>query len=94
MAFNRGNTARNSNNNAQGQNESWKAQGFLNLYLPTANGGRRKLGAIPLKEAKSNERQMLEWLKEDPTRVETILSKLEIEFRTAESDEGSGFDLG
>jgi hypothetical protein len=87
-------TLRSNNNSNQQNNEQWKAQGFLNLYLPTKDGGRRKLGAIPLKEAVSTEKAMLDWLKEDPTRVEAILNKLEIEFRTAEPKEGSAFDLG
>lgn len=73
---------------------SWKAQGFLNLYLPSKDGTRRKLGAIPLKEAKPSEKVLLEWLTEDPTRVAVILSKLIIEFNPAEQAEGTGFDLG
>ncbi len=76
------------------QNDSWKAQGFLNLYLPTKDGKRTKLGAIPLKESKANEKAMLAWLNEDPTRVATILSKLVIEYKSATPAEGSGFDLG
>lgn len=73
---------------------SWKAQGFLNFYLPDKKGGRRKLGAIPLKEAKANEKDLLVWLNEDPSRVQIIMNKLEMEYQPAESAEGSGFDLG
>ena len=54
MAFSTSNTAR--NNQASDNNESWKAQGFLNLYLPGKDGSKRKLGAIPLKESKPAER--------------------------------------
>lgn len=90
MAFST-NTARNTNNNAQSDN--WKAQGFLNLYLPNKDGKRTKLGAIPLKEGKPNEAKMLAWLKEDPSRVSVILEKLDIEFRSSEQTEGSSFDL-
>jgi hypothetical protein len=93
MAF-QSNQSTSRYNNTQQNNDQWKAQGFLNLYLPTKDGGRRKLGAIALKEAISTEKAMLDWLKEDPTRVQAILSKLEIEFRTAEPKEGSAFDLG
>lgn len=92
MAFN-SNTQRSNNNQSQGQNDSWKAQGFLNLYLPTREGKKTKLGAIPLKESNGREKQLLAWLNEDPSRAAQILSKLEIEYRSAEAGEGSAFDL-
>lgn len=79
---------------AQPSNDSWKAQGFLNLYLPRADGQRRKLGAIPLKDSKPNEKQLLDWLNEDPSRVSVILSKLVIEYQSATPADNSGFDLG
>jgi hypothetical protein len=90
MSFNTA-AATPSNNQA---NESWKAQGFLNFYLPAKNGQRKKLGAIPLKEAKTNEKHLLAWLNEDPSRVAQILSKLEIEYQSALPADTSGFDLG
>ena len=74
-------------------NESWKAQGFLNFYLPAKNGQRRKLGAIPLKESKANEKQLLAWLNEDPSRVSQILAKLEIEYQSAASNDEHAFAL-
>ena len=74
-------------------NTNWKAQGFLNLYLPDKKGGRRKLGAIPLKDAKPNEKELLAWLNEDPSRVDIIMAKLEMEYQPAEA-EGTGFALG
>ena len=75
-------------------NDNWKAKGFLNFYLPAKNGGRKKLGAIPLKETKANEKMLLAWLNEDPSRVGQILSKLEIEYQSALPAETSGYDLG
>ena len=74
-------------------NESWKAQGFLNFYLPAKNGQRRKLGAIPLKESKANEKQLLAWLNEDPSRVAQILAKLELEYQSAASNDEHAFAL-
>lgn len=76
-------------------NDNWKAQGFLNLYLPAkdAKGGRRKLGAIPLKESKPAEKMLLDWLNEDPTRVAAIMSKLVIEYQVADGGNTAGFDL-
>ena len=74
-------------------NESWKAQGFLNFYLPAKNGQRRKLGAIPLKESKVNEKRLLAWLNEDPSRVAQILAKLELEYQSAASNDEHAFAL-
>ena len=74
-------------------NESWKAQGFLNFYLPAKNGQRRKLGSIPLKESKVNEKQLLAWLNEDPSRVTQILAKLEIEYQSAAPNDEHAFAL-
>lgn len=74
-------------------NDNWKAQGFLNFYLPSKNGGRKKLGAIPLRESKGNEKALLAWLNEDPSRVAYILSKLEIEYQSALPADTAGFDL-
>lgn len=75
-------------------NDSWKAQGFLNLYLPSKNGEqRRKLGAIPLKDAKPAEKQLLDWLNEDPSRVSKLMEKLVIEYQSAVPDAANGFDL-
>jgi hypothetical protein len=80
--------------NASTSNEAWKAQGFLNFYLPSKEGGkRRKLGAIPLKMNKPSEKTLLEWLNEDPKRAAKILAKLEIEYQSATPGEGAGFAL-
>lgn len=88
MAFNR-QAQQQQNNQAE-----WKAQGFINLYLPTKDGSRVKLGAIPLKDSRNNEKTLLEWLNKDPeANAAKLLAKLEIEFRSAEPKEGSGLAL-
>ena len=76
-------------------NENWKAQGFLNLYLPAKDGGkRRKLGAIPLKDVKPAEKQLMAWLNEDPVaNAAKILAKLELEFQSATLADTAGFAL-
>jgi hypothetical protein len=74
-------------------NENWKSQGFLNFYLPDKNGEPRKLGSIGLKESKPNEAKLMAYLKEDPSRVDNLLSKLQVVFRPAEQDEEASFDL-
>lgn len=88
------NYVRNTRTQASTDQPDWKADYFLNLYLPGKEAGtRRKLGAIPLRVAKHNENQLIDWLKADPTRVETLLKKLIIEFQSAEPSDSSGFDL-
>lgn len=75
--------------------DTWKAQGFLNLYLPAKDGGkRRKLGAIPLKDSKPAEKILMAWLAEDPAgNSAKILSKLIIEYQSATPADTAGFDL-
>ena len=92
MAFATSSAAQ-TNSTANAANENWKAQGFLNFYLPAKNGQRRKLGAIPLKESKANEKRLLAWLNEDPSRVTQILAKLEIEYQSADSNDEHAFAL-
>jgi len=77
------------------QSDNWKASGFLNLYLPSKDGTkRRKLGAIPLKDSKQNELTLREWVEVDPIgRCAIILAKLELEYQSAVPNEGSEFDL-
>lgn len=87
MAFNNENTAR-SNNNRQ---EAWKADGFLNFYLPSKDGSRRKLGAIPLRGAKPNEKQLSDAIKKDPDLVKRILASLVLEYNPAEQTDGAAF---
>lgn len=83
-----------SQGQSQSRNESWKADAFINLYLPTKAGGRRKLGSVPLKGARPSEADLLKWLQEDPTRVSVILSKLELDFQLAGGNDDAAFDLG
>lgn len=75
------------------QNASWKADGFINLYLPNKGGGRRKLGAIKLFDNKPAEAGLRAWLEEDPNRALELLQKLEIEYNSAEGSDESGFAL-
>lgn len=81
-------------NTAAASETNWKAQGFLNLYLPSKDGKRRKLAGIPLKDNKPNEQSMREWLEKDPGNVAILLSKLIIEYQPAAQSEGSAFALG
>lgn len=93
MAFQMpGNNSGNSNN--QGNNENWKAQGFINIYLPGRGGKRRKLGSIALRDAKPAEKELIEFLKQDPENILALMAHAEIDFQLADDTENTGFDLG
>lgn len=96
MAFAKNNTNAGGDNNTAGSsnNDNWKATGFLNIYLPARDGTRVKLGAIPLKTSKPREKELAEWLVEEPEhRCAVLLQKLEMEYASAEPSDSKGFDL-
>ena len=62
MAFKNTSAARNQQSE---QNENWKAQAFINVYVATGEGNRRKLIGIPLKESKAFERMLIERLQQE-----------------------------
>lgn len=72
------------NNGEQAQNESWKAQGFINIYVKVGDG-KRKVGSIPLKESKAFERALLERLQQEGG-VEAFAANLEIDFQIADKE--------
>jgi len=93
MAFRTNTSAAAAMSNTLNQ-ENWKADGFVNLYLPSTDGGKRKkLGAIPLRSSKPSEAALLEWLKKDANNVNKLLSKLELDFQSVEASAAIGFAL-
>lgn len=73
-----------NNNGEQAQNENWRAQGFINIYV-TVGEGKRKVGSIPLKESKAFERALLERLQQEGG-VEAFQSNLTIDFQLADKE--------
>lgn len=94
MAYDRGNGNNGNKGNNNGNDANWKAAGFVNFFLPSKDGGRRKLGAIPLRAANVNEKSLNDWLNEDPSRAAKLLEAMQIEYQSAEPNEAKGFDLG
>ena len=91
MAFNKSGVNAPANN---GIPANKKAVGFVNFYLPTTNGGRRKVGAIPLREMFSNERTLAEWFAVDPVgRAVIFLQQLQVEYNASTPAEDTAFDL-
>ena len=81
----------------QGQvrDDSWKAQGFLNLYLMTKDGKKMRLGesGIPLKDSNAGVKELREWLEKDPANASKLLTTLIVEYRSATPTAGPGFVL-
>jgi hypothetical protein len=75
------------------ENEAWKSQAFINIYLPTKEGKRRKLGSIGLKVSRPAEKQLIDYLAEDPSRIGQLLARAEVDFQLAEGSEETAFDL-
>lgn len=84
----------NTRNNQSGNNDDWKADAFLNVFLPRRNGTRMKLGYFALKENNIDQAKLIAWIKEDPEgRLASLLDKLVIEFHEVSNQEESDLDL-
>lgn len=71
-----------------------KPSGYINLWLPaTKNGSRRKLGTIALRNDNPAEKQLIQWLKEDSSRIGMLLHSLSADFQEAKSSAEQCFDL-
>ena len=84
-----------SNTNARRNGEFEKALGFLNFYLPTKGGTRRKVGSIPLNGSKATEKQVFDALSSDPAAMERFVKALIVEFNPQidESAESNQLDF-
>ena len=85
MAFNTG-VKRNDTTNQQ--NDSWKAQAFVNLYVPTPEGGKRKIGSIALKDSKPFEAALIKRLQEEGG-LEAMKDALIVDFQMADKEVSS-----
>ena len=95
MAF-RPSTAR-SNTRAAApaqDNDDWKADAFINFYIPRATGTKGKIGAIALKKGNEHFAKLIEFLLADPKNVETFKSQMIIEVQSAAPVAGNEFLLG
>lgn len=94
MGFEINQTNSNGNNNGGGIPDNKRASGFINIYLPTKEGGKRKLGAIPLLDSDPRQKAVREVLEaEGDAGIARLHSKLIIEYNSATPTEGSAFDL-
>ena len=75
-------------------NDSWKAVGFINLYLSTVGGKEKKLGALPLRASRSAESELNAWLNAKAENIAKMASQLIVEFNDSEASHADLFDLG
>jgi hypothetical protein len=68
------------------QDSNWKAQAFINLYIPKAGtpDGKTKIGAIPLKAGNKFEAAMIERFSKDPEALKAMLAVMTMDFRLAD----------
>lgn len=92
MAFQLPNTSetQSADNRANAQ---WKNDAFINVYLPTGDGGKKKLGSIGLKIRKSAEAELINFLKADPSNVTKLLATAEVDFQMVDGSTSAGFAL-
>ena len=77
MGFNTG-----RNTKTQTQDDAWKASEFMNIYVPTKGGGRKKLAGVPLRESSNVEKAVMEKCATDEGR-EAFINSLQFEFVSA-----------
>ena len=84
-----------NSNNAQSDDNKWRADGFLNLYLPGADGNPKKLGAVALHKRKKGDQQIIEALEGESAQavLEYILQNLSAQYQPADGSGASGFAL-
>ncbi|WP_289101007.1 hypothetical protein [uncultured Marinobacter sp.] len=77
------------------QNDQWKSDAFINLYVPTRQGGRRKLGSVGLKLSKPMEKQILDFLADSGEEgLAQLKERLVLDFQRADGQNGDELDLG
>ena len=99
MAFQRTNAQTNVSNfprsEAPAQNDRWKVDAFVNLYFPTRDGSRVKLGAISLSVDKPTQKQLLDFIADGGDEaLEQLKDRLIMDFKRADGQNGTELDLG
>lgn len=80
----------------QGGRENWRSDAFINIYMPTRDGQRRKLGAIGLKADKPLDKQVLNYIADgdEEKALEAIKERMQLTFARADGNNGTELDLG
>ena len=77
------------------KNENWKSDAFLNIYMPTRQGGRRKIGSVGLKLNKPMDKQLLDYLSDAGEEgLAALKERIVLDFQRADGNNGDELDLG
>ena len=80
---------------AAAKNENWKSDAFLNIYMPTRQGGRRKIGSVGLKLNKPMDKQLLDYLSDaGEDGLAALKERIVLDFQRADGNNGDELDLG
>jgi len=60
-----------------------RADAYINVSLPTETGGKAKIGALTLSQAKESQIDLLQYLADDPSRVVEIMKTAIFDFQLA-----------
>lgn len=86
-----------SNNTQNTGNQNWQATAFVNIDIQNASGtGKKRLGALPLKEAVSIQKMVIDSLSDESTRdevLETLKDRLVLSFNFNSPVDDSEFAL-
>lgn len=78
-----------------GRDQNWKADAFVNILIPTRQGGRRKLGSLALKLSKPMEKQLLDYLADNGDEgLAALKDRLILDFQRSDGNNGDELDLG
>jgi len=69
------------------QNDSWKADAFLNVWVDVPGGKAIKLGAMSYKAGRKVDSQLIEMLQK-PGAVEALLKHIRLDFQVVADEEG------
>lgn len=75
--------------------DSWKSQAFINIYLPSdSKSGRTKLGVMNLKVAKAAEKYLIDLcLKGGAEALEIVKNNIILDFQMADAPANRGLIL-
>lgn len=73
--------------------DSWKADGFINITLVKKDGKIMRVGALSLKDSNPDQKALRALLEADPSKVEKLGEKLVFNYQSATPKECAGFDL-
>jgi hypothetical protein len=78
---------------SQPTDDTWKARGFLNLYMPMKDGSEQKIGFIALQGSKTLHAQMCDVAEKGEEQLEKLLAKVIVRYNSATPTDKGGIDL-